>query len=76
MEKKPSPVKELRKNEGYKTINEMALAFGLSYNAIFKAERGNNVTLSEKFRVPLERLGYCYEDVAKDYRSWRESHRI
>ena len=76
MDKAKSPVREIRNNAGFQTINGMALAFGLSYNTILKAESGNNVTLSEKLRVPLERLGYCYEDVASDYRRWREGHRI
>jgi len=71
-----NPIRIIRQKEGYETINEMAIAFGLSYNSIFKAEHGMNVNVSEKFRVPLERLGYCYEDVASDYRSWRESHRV
>lgn len=71
-----NPIKKIRAQEGYKTIKEMAIAFGVSYNSIYNAEQGMNVNLSTKLKVPLEIIGYDFDDVEEDYRKWRLTFRI
>lgn len=72
-----NPVRKLRLKNGYNTINELAIALGRDYNSIFRAEAGMMLNLSDSLLDSLGRVFGCNpEEIAEEYREWRESKKV